>query len=138
MTTEFDKFLTRKLEDPAIRDAYYAALAQKVIDLATEVEKWHDECDKVGIPYDPAGLVRHHRGNAALAAANWQLVAESQRDKALAEVKTLRAAQQRVRDLDLDAMAQEVCDALKITYAGGTVYAALRDVVAALDGADHD
>lgn len=26
------------------------------------------ECDKVGVPYDPAGLVRHHRGNAAVKA----------------------------------------------------------------------
>lgn len=45
------------------------------------------ECEKVGIPYDAPGLVRHHRGDAGLAAANWQAVVESQRDKALARLR---------------------------------------------------
>lgn len=34
----------------------------------SELAAWRDECDKVGVPYDPEGLVRHHRGNAGLAA----------------------------------------------------------------------
>jgi hypothetical protein len=34
-----------------------------------EIAAWHAECDKVGIPYDPEGLVRHHRANAGFAAA---------------------------------------------------------------------
>jgi hypothetical protein len=35
-------------------------------DLAAQVR---EACDAVGIPYDVQGLIRHHRGNAALAAA---------------------------------------------------------------------
>lgn len=79
-----------------------------------EVARWHAKCDEVGIPYDPDGLVRHHRGNAGLAAAlesaaeiarldaeaaRWRLAAEAhveiakleaERDEARAEVERLK------------------------------------------------
>lgn len=37
--------------------------------LNAELAAFRAECDKVGIPHDAAGLVRHHRANAALVAA---------------------------------------------------------------------
>lgn len=33
---------------------------------AAILQRFKEECDRVGVPYDPAGLVRHHRGNAGL------------------------------------------------------------------------
>jgi hypothetical protein len=33
-----------------------------------ELRKWHEKCDDVGVPHDPDGLIRHHRGNAVLTA----------------------------------------------------------------------
>jgi hypothetical protein len=51
------------------------------------------ECDAVGIPYDPPGLVRHHRGNAGLAAAmegaSAAFVAEGERDSLEQRIKGL-------------------------------------------------
>jgi hypothetical protein len=53
-----------------------------------------EQCDLVGLPYDPAGLVRHHRGNAGVAAGAEAFVgvlrAERERDAAQAEAAILR------------------------------------------------
>lgn len=50
------------------RDRRLADLARLVLREREELAAWRAECDKVGVPYDPPGLVRHHRGNAAVAA----------------------------------------------------------------------
>lgn len=43
---------------------------QQITELREALRRWHAECDKVGIPRDdPEGFVRHHRNNAAFAAA---------------------------------------------------------------------
>lgn len=64
-------------------------------DAAAELAEFRAECDKVGVPYDAAGLVRHHRGNAGLAAEanvlSAVLTAERERDAARAEVERLTA-----------------------------------------------
>lgn len=49
--------------------------------LVVEVERWHAACYQVGVPRDPDALVRHHRGNAVLAAATDAL---AERDRAIA------------------------------------------------------
>lgn len=58
-----------------------------------ELAAFRAECDKVGIPYDAPGLVRHHRGNAAMAAGAEALIqtfaAERQRDDALDRVRAI-------------------------------------------------
>jgi hypothetical protein len=74
-------------------------LLAEVDRLTAALAAWHAECDKVGIPYDPPGLVRHHRGNAAAAAAGYQLAAENRRDAAVAELAAEREKTQRVVEL---------------------------------------
>jgi len=69
--------------------------AAGVPELLAEIAEWHAECDKVGIPYDPPGLVRHHRANAGMASENWKAVATERGNKldaanaALARVQAL-------------------------------------------------
>ena len=63
-------------------------------DLLAEVAEWHAECDKVGVPYDPPGLVRHHRANAGMASENWKVLAtnrKAQRDALAATVARVKA-----------------------------------------------
>lgn len=52
---------------PSLRIAYTALDALE--DALGELAAFHAECDAVFIPHDAPGLVRHHRGNAGLAAA---------------------------------------------------------------------
>lgn len=40
-----------------------------LLKVTEELARWHDACDAVGVPHNPDALIRHHRGNAALAAA---------------------------------------------------------------------
>jgi len=69
-------------------DELRAATSEENANLAAEVGAWHAQCDKVGVPYDPEGLVRHHRGNAAMTAGADALGdvvrAERMRDDAIA------------------------------------------------------
>lgn len=39
---------------------------QRRIEDQAELDRWHAECDAVGVPYDPKVLVRHHRANERL------------------------------------------------------------------------
>jgi hypothetical protein len=57
-------------EPPKRRDNFTAAgISAQMEEDAAILAAFKTECDKVGVPYDPAGLVRHHRGNAGLTAA---------------------------------------------------------------------
>jgi hypothetical protein len=71
-------------------DEVLANYKRRAVTAETELQAWHAECDKVGVPYDPAGLVRHHRGNASMAATADRMAAETERDNALAEVERLK------------------------------------------------
>ncbi len=65
----------RRLEEMATKAEAVAAERDEAL---AALGPWHAECDKVGLPYDPPALVRHHRANAGMADANWQEVARLQ------------------------------------------------------------
>lgn len=69
----------------AMADQVLALAAALSVDTRTaELEAWHAECDAVGIPYDPVGLVRHHRASGQMAGA-LEAMTESARE--LAELR---------------------------------------------------
>ena len=84
----------RAQRDDAIGVA--ARAEAQVATLTGELAEFHAECEKVGIPHDAPGLVRHHRGNAALAGA-----AEAMVDTLAAEARaaSLQAAVDRAKAL---------------------------------------
>ena len=66
----------------------------------TELRTWHEKCDDVGVPHDPDGLIRHHRGNAALAAQFDLIAAQQQRDRAQGALRKLVALHDGPRDAE--------------------------------------
>jgi hypothetical protein len=50
-------------------EVYIKRLEYALAAAEAELAAFRAECDKVGIPYDAEGLVRHHRGNAGVAGA---------------------------------------------------------------------
>src|SRR5512143_3630697 len=62
---EPDHWKTRALA----AEARAGVWAERLIQVEAELVAFRTECDRVGVPYDVAGLVRHHRANAALIAA---------------------------------------------------------------------
>ena len=66
-------------------------------DLAAQVR---EACDAAGVPHDVGGLIRHHRGNAATAAAMDAVAVEAERD-------ALREGMRRVLDDELANLADD-------------------------------
>ena len=98
-------------------------------DDATQLAAFRAECDKVGVPYDAEGLVRHHRANAGLAAhvdawtlSRWKTRAE----KAEAMIESVRA--ELVRGGTTAAAARQA--ALGVLYDGPNLRAPLTPVPA--------
>ena len=46
--------------------------AKVLLPLLAEVAEFRAECDKVGVPYNAAGLVRHHTNGSKMTAQVWQ------------------------------------------------------------------
>ena len=85
--TELMVDMTPQFRDECV-EAMLAVLSL-VDDLRAENARWHAACDAEGVPHDPDGLIRHHRGNAALEAdAN----AYAERLRLQAENERLREA----------------------------------------------
>lgn len=74
---------------PSPHEAPPGAAAVSTDTRDVELATWHAECDRVGLPHDPAALVRHHRGNAALAVALGNLAITSTHERTLQAIEAL-------------------------------------------------
>jgi hypothetical protein len=80
-------------------EVYIKRLEYALAAAEAELAAFRAECDKVGIPYDAEGLVRHHRGNAGVAGAAQGMAeyvhrltaAEAERDRSAAELTAAEA-----------------------------------------------
>lgn len=93
-------------------------------------------CDAVGVPYDVDGLIRHHRGNAALAAAFDALAAARQPPEtpAAANRTVVEAVEAQCKRIAYDvALAREVMRS--VGDLGGKV---LRSPDPDMQGLGHD
>lgn len=88
-------------------EGYAERAAGLLAEAAQALAAFYDECDKVHIPYDAAGLVRHHRNNAEFAAGAWKDAAERWRERAeraearvVEQAQEIEAANRRVRSVE--------------------------------------
>lgn len=87
-------------------------LRRKLAEATAELAAWHAECDKVGVPYDPPGFVRHHRGNASVAAGAEAFIAVRRAETEAARLREGLEDARRVLQRPAQPRMERVLDAL--------------------------